>query len=151
MVMGAMLASAAGAGAMVFEQRDFENAEQLARYKTLIYELRCLVCQNQNLADSSAALAGDLRREVHRMILEGKTNEDVVDFMVARYGDFVLYRPPLKAKTVLLWSAPFVLGVAGLVLLLLQLRRRRAAQTAPMPLSDDERARLDALMEKEKL
>lgn len=144
-----MLAFTAGAGAIVFEQRDFDNAEQLERYKTLIYELRCLVCQNQNLADSDAELASDLRREVHRMILEGKSNADVVDFMVARYGDFVLYRPPLKAKTVLLWIAPFVLGVAGVVLLLLQLRRRRLAQTAQTPLTDDERARLDALLKQE--
>jgi cytochrome c-type biogenesis protein CcmH len=149
MIVAAMLASAAGAGAIVFERRDFENDEQLQRYKTLIYELRCLVCQNQNLADSSAGLAGDLRREVHRMILEGKSNDDIVDFMVARYGDFVLYRPPLKAKTVLLWSAPFVLGVGGVVLLLLQLRRRRMAQTAPVTLSEDERARLDALLKEE--
>lgn len=149
MIFGAMLAFTAGAGAIVFEQRDFDNAEQLERYKILIYELRCLVCQNQNLADSDAELASDLRREVHRMILEGKSNADVVDFMVARYGDFVLYRPPLKAKTVLLWIAPFVLGVAGVVLLLLQLRRRRLAQTAQTPLTDDERARLDALLKQE--
>jgi cytochrome c-type biogenesis protein CcmH len=151
MVMGALLASATGAGAIVFEQRDFDNAEQLARYKTLIYELRCLVCQNQNLADSNAELASDLRREVHRMILEGKSNQDVVDFMVARYGDFVLYRPPLNAKTVLLWSAPFALGIGGILLLLLQLRRRRMTQTAAAPLSEDERARLDALLEKKDL
>ncbi len=146
----AMLAFTAGAAAIVFEQRDFDDAEQLERYKTLIYELRCLVCQNQNLADSNAELASDLRREVHRMILEGMNNDQIIEFMVARYGDFVLYRPPLKAKTVLLWTGPFLLGIGGVVLLLLQLRRRRTQHAAPTPLSDDERASLDALLEKEK-
>ena len=145
------LAVGASASAIVFEQREFDDAEQLERYKTLIYELRCLVCQNQNLADSDADLAADLRREVYRMVREGKSEQDVVDFMVARYGDFVLYRPPLKAKTVLLWSAPFVLAVGGLVLLVVQLRRRRAAQPASAaPLSDEERGRLDALLEEKK-
>ena len=147
--MSVMLALAANADAIVFGQYEFDDDEQLERYKQLIYELRCLVCQNQNLADSNAELAADLRREVHRMILEGKSSEDVIDFMVARYGDFVLYRPPLKAKTVLLWGGPFVLGIGGVVLLLLQLRRRRGTQTASMPLSDDERARLDTLLEKD--
>jgi len=132
---------------MVFEQREFDDAEQLERYKTLTYELRCLVCQNQNLADSDADLAADLRREVYRMIREGKSNEDVVDFMVARYGDFVLYRPPLKAKTVALWTAPFVLGIGGVILLLVQLRRRPAAPMATS-LSDEEQTRLDALLGK---
>ena len=148
-VISAMLAVATGSDALVFEQREFDDAEQLARYKTLIYELRCLVCQNQNLADSNADLAADLRREVHRMILAGKSDEDVIDFMVTRYGDFVLYRPPLKAKTVLLWSGPFVLGLGALVLLLMHLRRRAAERATPTPLSDDERARLHALLERD--
>jgi len=145
-----MLASCASAGAIVFEQREFDDAEQLERYKTLTYELRCLVCQNQNLADSDAGLAADLRREVYRMIREGKSNEDVIEFMVARYGDFVLYRPPLKAKTVALWTAPFVLGIGGVILLLVQLRRRSAAPTTATPLSDEEQTRLDALLGNEK-
>ena len=148
-VISAMLAVATGSDALVFEQREFDDAEQLARYKTLIYELRCLVCQNQNLADSNADLAADLRREVHRMILAGKSDEDVIDFMVTRYGDFVLYRPPLKAKTVLLWSGPFVLGVGALVLLLMSLRRRAAERATPTLLSDDERARLQSLLDSE--
>lgn len=143
----AWLAFAGTAGAIVFEQREFESEEQLARYKTLVYELRCLVCQNQNLADSDADLAADLRREVYRMIREGKSNDQIIDFMVARYGDFVLYRPPLKAKTLLLWTGPFVLGIGALFALLVQLRRRRAAQATSVPLSAEERARLDALLE----
>jgi cytochrome c-type biogenesis protein CcmH len=145
--LGAMLAVAASAGAIVFEQREFAEPGQLERYKTLIAELRCLVCQNQNIADSNADLAADLRREVHRMILAGKSNEAIVEFMVTRYGDFVLYRPPLKAKTVLLWSGPFVLGIGGIVLLLLQLRRRHADRATATPLSDEERARLQSLLD----
>lgn len=142
-----MLALAANADAVVYGQYEFDDDEQLERYKQLIYELRCLVCQNQNLADSNAELARDLRREVHRMILEGKSSQDVIDFMVARYGDFVLYRPPLKAKTVLLWSGPFVLALGALVLLLMSLRRRAAERATP--LSEDERARLHALLERD--
>ena len=148
MAIGVMLALAANANAVVFGKYEFDDAEQLERYQQLIYELRCLVCQNQNLADSNAELAGDLRREVHRLILEGKSDQDVIDFMVARYGDFVLYRPPLNAKTVLLWSGPFVLGIGALVLLLVQLRRR-AEDAGATPLSDEERARLRALLKQE--
>lgn len=151
MVAALVLAAATGAHAIVFEQREFDDAEQLERYKTLTYELRCLVCQNQNLADSDADLAGDLRNEVYRMVREGKTEQDVVDFMVARYGDFVLYRPPLKAKTVLLWTAPFLLAVAGLVLLAMQLRRRAAsAPASPAPLSDEERERLQSILDSDR-
>ena len=150
MAVGVMLALAANANAVVFGKYEFDDAEQLERYQQLIYELRCLVCQNQNLADSNAELAGDLRRAVHRLILEGKSDQDVIDFMVARYGDFVLYRPPLKAKTVLLWSGPFVLGIGALVFLLVQLRRR-TEDAGATPLSDEERARLRALLKQEKL
>lgn len=146
-VLGATLALTAGAGAIVFEQRDFDNAEQLARYKTLIYELRCLVCQNQNLADSNADLAADLRREVHRLILEGKSNQDIIDFMVARYGEFVLYRPPFKATTAILWGGPFLLLALGIWLLLRQLRRRASAGVDAESLSAEERARLERMFE----
>ncbi len=146
-VAALLLAFSAGAGAIIFEQREFENAAQLERYKTLIYELRCLVCQNQNLADSDADLAADLRREVYRMIVAGKSDDAIIDFMVTRYGDFVLYRPPLKAKTVLLWAGPFVLAIAGLAVLLVQLRQRKARSSAT-PLSDEERQRLDEMLEK---
>ena len=143
----ALLVWTASTAAIVFEQREFADAGQLERYKTLIAELRCLVCQNQNIADSGAELAADLRREVHRMILEGKSDDVIIDFMVTRYGDFVLYRPPLKAKTVLLWGAPFVLGIGGVVLLLLQLRRRRTDRAAATPLDAEERARLRSLLD----
>ncbi|MCP5155385.1 MAG: cytochrome c-type biogenesis protein CcmH [Ectothiorhodospiraceae bacterium] len=134
------------AEATPFDPKAFSSPEHEARYRTLIEELRCLVCQNQNIADSDAELASDLRREVHRMIEEGATNDDVVDFMVVRYGDFVRYRPPLRASTIALWVGPFVLAAIGIVLLFTQLRRRRQA-TAEAPLDARERARLAALLD----
>jgi len=148
MVTGVLLGAGASAAGAVFEERDFDDASQRERYRTLIYELRCLVCQNQNLADSNADLAADLRREIHRMIVDGNSDAEIIDFMVARYGDFVLYRPPLETKTVILWIGPFILGIAGLALLFTHLRRRRAAADAA-PLTTDERKRLDALLEEE--
>ena len=87
-------------------------------------ELRCLVCQNQTIADSHADLAQDLRRQVREMLARGDSNQQIIDFMTARYGDFVLYRPPLKASTALLWFGPGLLMVGGLAGLVLVLRRR---------------------------
>lgn len=87
----------------------FKDATEEARYQELIAELRCLVCQNQSLADSHADLAQDLRAEVHRMLQSGQTNREIVDFLVARYGEFVLYRPPVSATTYALWFGPLLL------------------------------------------
>ena len=99
------------------ETLSFANPQQEARYKKIIAELRCLVCQNQNLADSNADLAKDLRKKTHAMILAGETDEQIINFMVARYGDFVRYRPPFKPSTVLLWISPALLLVLGLGIL----------------------------------
>jgi len=103
-----------------------------ARLKVLSQELRCLVCQNQTLADSSAPLAEDLRREIRGLIAKGMTDQEVTDYLVARYGDFVRYRPPVKSQTLLLWVGPSLFLVAGLAALWLALRRRNAL------LQDDE-------------
>lgn len=114
------------------ELRTFNSAEDEARFRDLVAELRCLVCQNQSLSDSDAELARDLRREVHEMIEAGQTNEQITDFMVARYGDFVLYRPPFKGATAALWIAPFAAVPIALGLLVLAIRsRRRRAETDP--------------------
>ena len=134
------------AGAAIFEPREFDSPEQEASYKELTNELRCLVCQNQNIADSEAELAGDLRREVYTMLRDGKNRDQVVEFMVNRYGDFVLYRPPLRASTIALWSGPFILGLGGLAFLIYQIRRRTRS-TAPADLSEEERRRLAELMD----
>jgi len=106
------------------EAYQFDSAEMEADYKQLVEELRCLVCQNQNLAGSDADLARDLRRETYEMLQQGKSQQEVVDFMVARYGDFVLYRPQFKSSTYLLWLGPFFLL---LFVLYLVVRRLRAA------------------------
>jgi cytochrome c-type biogenesis protein CcmH len=97
------------------------------RVMSLAEELRCLVCQNQTLAESNAPLAEDLRNQLRERMREGKSDKEVVDFLVERYGDFVLYRPPLKATTVLLWFGPLLLLVAGFAVLMRRVRRRRAA------------------------
>jgi cytochrome c-type biogenesis protein CcmH len=107
-------------------------------------ELRCLVCQNQTLADSNAPLAVDLRNQIREQMEKGASERAVVDYMVTRYGDFVLYRPPLKATTILLWAGPALLAIAGLLVLYLNLARRRRAGQAG--LSDEERARAQRLL-----
>jgi cytochrome c-type biogenesis protein CcmH len=114
------------------------------RVTGLAHELRCLVCQNQTIADSNAPLAVDLRNQIREQLAAGKSESDVMDFMVARYGDFVLYRPPLKASTVLLWAGPFVFLLLGMFLLYRRVTRRRP----PDPqLSEADRARAAKLLE----
>jgi len=108
-------------------------------------ELRCLVCQNESLAGSQADLAKDLRREVRDLIKDGKSDQEVKDFLVSRYGDFVLYRPQIKPETYLLWAGPFVLLIIGIVVLVRYLRRR-GTQIAAAPLSDEERKRAEELL-----
>jgi len=104
----------------------FANPQQQERFNRLTEELRCLVCQNQNLADSDAPLAHDLRREVHEMVLPGRTNEQIKEFLVTRYGDFVLYRPPVQKNTYLLWLAPLLMLLAGAGMLGASIKKRSA-------------------------
>lgn len=108
-------------------------------------EMRCLVCQNESLSGSRSELAQDLRREIRDLIKQGKTDDEIRTFMVDRYGDFILYRPPVKPTTWLLWVGPFVLMIAGLVALLMYLRRRNN-QVLTIALSDEENKRIDALL-----
>jgi len=104
----------------------FENQQQQDRFDQLTKELRCLVCQNQNLADSDAPLAHDLRREVHAMLQTGQSDEQIKQFMVERYGDFVLYRPPVQTNTYLLWVAPLILLLGGALVLRANIKKRTA-------------------------
>ena len=115
------------------------------RVMTLASELRCLVCQNQSLADSHAPLAEDLRNQIREKMRQGASERDIVNYMVERYGDFVLYRPPLKGTTILLWAGPLLLLLGGLAALWIRLARRRAEPGAA--LSAEERARAAALLE----
>ena len=139
----AVLAGAPAPEAAVFEPRGFTSPEHEQRYHALIDELRCLVCQNQTIADSNADLASDLRREVYRMVEDGRSAEEIADFMVARYGEFVLYRPTLGGRTLALWVGPFVLAAAGLAVLVAHQRRR----ARPAPLDGAARARVRRIIE----
>lgn len=116
-----------------------------ARLVTISEELRCLVCQNESLAASRAELANDLREEVRKLIHQGKSDADIRDYLVARYGDFVLYRPPVKPTTWLLWFGPFALLAGGAVGLIAYLRRRAGKVDAP-ELTADQRAAAEALL-----
>jgi cytochrome c-type biogenesis protein CcmH len=102
----------------------FMNPEQEARFNELTLELRCLVCQNQNLADSDAPLAQDLRKEIYNMMQAGQSNEEIKTFLVDRYGDFVLYKPPVKGNTLALWLAPAILLLGGGLVIVLIVRKR---------------------------
>jgi cytochrome c-type biogenesis protein CcmH len=104
----------------------FENQKQEDRFNKLTLELRCTVCQNQALADSDATLAHDLRRKVHEMLLMGKTNDEIKQYMVDRYGDFVLYRPPVQQNTYLLWLAPLVMLLIGALILRSNIKKRKS-------------------------
>jgi cytochrome c-type biogenesis protein CcmH len=118
-------------------ERAFDDPVLQQRYENINRELRCLVCQNQTIADSNAGLASDLRREVRELITAGKTDDEIREFMIERYGDFVLYRPRMTAQNLLLWAAPILLLVFG-VIAALRVIRRRAAE------ADDESVETEA-------
>jgi len=111
-------------------------------------ELRCLVCQNQTIADSHAGLAVDLKNQVREMVKRGQSQDEIVEYMVTRYGDFVLYRPPVKPTTMLLWAGPFLLLLIGLAVLVINLRKRTTL-LKDGELSSEENVRLKALLESE--
>lgn len=110
----------------------FDDPELQARYERLISEVRCVQCQNNSIKDSNVALASDLRREIRRLIDEGKTDAEVADFLVARYGEFALYRPRTTGKTLVLWIAPFLLVLVGGFVLIRVLKHRMS-----LPIGDD--------------
>lgn len=123
------------------------NATVEVQVQRLSSQLRCLVCQNQTLADSHAALAQDLVQEIREMAAKGMSDQEIIDYLVARYGDFVRYRPPLKASTVLLWLGPFALLLIGGFGLFLQLRRRQT-MAGDVPLTDEEARKVRELLSK---
>ncbi|MDO8939714.1 MAG: cytochrome c-type biogenesis protein CcmH [Methylicorpusculum sp.] len=124
---------------------EFPDPAHEQRYRALTEELRCLVCQNQNIADSHAELAQDLRRKVYEMINAGQSDDQIVQFMIDRYGDFVLYRPPLNPKTMILWLAPVLTVAAGLFGFWFLLKRRRQNDQQP---SDADLQRIRDLLKK---
>jgi len=130
------------------EMFDFSGNVNEDRYMALISQLRCLVCQNQSLADSDADLAHDLRVEVYEHMQKGENDRQVIDFLVSRYGDFVLYKPPVKPSTYLLWYGPFVLLALGVIIVVRNIRQRgRQSETT---FSQEEQARIAALLNDER-
>lgn len=122
----------------------FESAETEKVFHKLSDELRCLVCQNQNIAESNAELAKDLRLEMYNMLMQGKSEEEIVDFMVQRYGDYVLYRPPFKPMTWLLWFGPIIIFVIGLIFVV-RFIKAQSAQVQDNVMSEEEIERVKDL------
>ena len=131
---------------LAVEVRQFDTPEQEQRYYTLIEELRCTVCQNQNIADSNAELATDLRRKTYELVRQGKSNREVLDYMVARYGNFVRYSPPLQGGALLLWVAPVVATLLVGGLLFGRIHRNRRRQPPPQGLDQQEVQRTRELL-----
>jgi cytochrome c-type biogenesis protein CcmH len=124
---------------------EFDDPRQEQRYEDLLEEIRCLVCQNQSLADSNASLAEDLRQEVHEQIVSGKSNEEVIDFLVSRYGEFVLYRPLFNYRTLLLWLGPLVLFICAAVIVFRVVKSRKSSDLPEQVINQSDRKRLDQL------
>ncbi len=124
--------------ALAVDPLPFADAAQEQRFRELTAELRCVMCQNQSLADSSAGIAVDLRREIFELMQSGSSDDQIKTFLTERYGDFVLYNPPIKPSTWLLWFAPFAILLAGAVFIVVMLRRRGAqfAQASHPPVND---------------
>ena len=146
-LLAALCLTWSAAGLAGLEKFDFSGNVDEDRFKELIAEIRCLVCQNQSLSDSDAELAHDLRQEVYDLMQTGQENVQIIDFLVARYGDFVLYSPPVKPSTYLLWYGPFVLLAIG-ILFLIKTVRQRTRQIEPA-FSEQEQERLKAILGKE--
>ena len=137
-------APAPAPAAVTLEAFTFPTTAEQEHFRELIGQLRCLVCQNETLADSDADLAHDLRAEVYQMMKSGKSDQEVIDFLVKRYGDFVLYNPPVKPSTYLIWYGPFVLLAIAALLLMRAVGRQR--QVDEPSISAEDRKRLDQLL-----
>jgi len=136
------------------DSRQLSDPKQQESYETLTKELRCLVCQNQTIADSNAELASDLRRQVYEMLQQGKSEQDIIGYMTDRYGDFVLYKPPFAGKTSLLWIAPVVFLFMGLMTVFFVIRRKRAAtqvQVDALDIKSEKQKKVRSLLEKGEL
>ncbi len=129
---------------------EFPTEDERRRYQKFIEELRCPKCKNNNLAGTNSEIADDLRRELHKMVLEGKSDDEIIDFMVSRYGDFVLYRPPVQSNTLALWAGPVIFLLIGLGAIAWVVVRRRGLSGAETALTEEEQRQLAAILESEK-
>jgi cytochrome c-type biogenesis protein CcmH len=132
----------------VVDLHEFSNDVDRKRYQSFIDEMRCPKCQNQNLSGSDSPIAVDLRNELHFMITSGRSDKEIVDFMVERYGEYILYKPRLSSSTMLLWASPVLFLAFGGGVLWLIVRRRRDVQDEAVTLSQQDEERLKALLEK---
>lgn len=148
-LLSIFLLSAALAHAAI-DPFEFDNEAQRERYQHFIEDMRCPKCQNQNLAGSDAPIANDLRHELQRLLKEGKSDREIVDYMVARYGEFILYEPPFDKKTAFLWLAPIGFLAIGLIVLMAIARRRATAVAASAELTESERAQLRQMLHDDK-
>ncbi|MBR9856129.1 MAG: cytochrome c-type biogenesis protein [Oceanisphaera sp.] len=131
---------------------EFDSPQQEETFRELTRELRCPKCQNQDIADSNAELAKDLREKTYTMLREGSSKKEIIDFMVARYGNFILYKPPVMASTLILWLGPVLVMLLGLVIVLVRTRKksRNSPNGADSALSEQEQRRLAELLNKDK-
>lgn len=125
---------------------DFDNRSEEQRYQDLISELRCPKCQNQNIADSNSPISKDMRNAVYQMMLEGESNDEIVESLVSRFGEFVKYKPDLDSRTFVLWATPAIAVLGGLLLVAGVIVRSRKAGTATPELSAEEQARIDKML-----
>lgn len=133
----------------VIETYEFTDDRDRERYNQFIEELRCPKCQNQNLSGSNSPIAEDLRRELYRLLSEGKNDDQIVEFMVDRYGDFILYRPQFKPETAILWLSPVIFLAIGAVVFVLIMRKQSKLVDSEPSLDDSEQQQLDALLSAE--
>lgn len=144
-ILGLVLVAPATWGGI--DSYEFDNDVQLRRYQNLVDNMRCPYCENQALSGSDSPIAVDLRREVYLAIKDGRSDTEIIDFMVSRYGDYILYRPPLNIATLLLWFGPGLLLLGGIVALIVMVRRRRRDALVGDNLSVEEQARLRELLQ----
>ncbi len=147
LLLGSLLL-AVGAAQAAIETYEFDDDKLLERYQVLSAELRCPKCQNQNIAGSNAPIAADLRKQLYQQLQAGRSDAEIIDYMVQRYGEFVLYRPRLDKVTLVLWLAPLILLALAGWILFITLRRDRATSLA-VSLSDEEQRRLDELLRRD--
>jgi cytochrome c-type biogenesis protein CcmH len=148
LVLATALTIGTAASAFTLEEFQFESPAQEAEFRELIGKLRCLVCQNESLAGSQAELAQDLRNEVYRMMRAGQSEGEILDFLVARYGDFVLYDPPLKPSTYILWFGPFIIIAVAAFFMLRSILSHKSSSDEDI--SDDDLQRLQTLLDAER-
>lgn len=150
-IMGVFILFLSLAANATIDTYEFKDDASRERFQQLTNELRCPKCQNQNLAGSNSPIASDLRREIHRMVEEGQQDAEITDYMVTRYGEFVLYRPRMTESTWVLWYGPFVLVVVGFaIVLLITRKRKRVNGKQDDSLNDEDKTRLATLLDKGK-